>query len=123
MRRPCLPCTQALTAHALPPKQLVDACKAWYAVSSDPRVMVPVAFTLSRRDVIGLLPEMLRSLDPRALKKLYQSLAGRHGDGQFFGGWGGGGGGRQLSGRGQRALVLPALYCMPMCGFGGAVQP
>ncbi|GIL90908.1 hypothetical protein Vretifemale_18610 [Volvox reticuliferus] len=70
----------ALTEKDLPPGRLVDACKAWYAASGDPRVMVPVAFTLSRRDVISLLPVMLRSLQPPVLKRLYRALASKHGD-------------------------------------------
>ncbi|GLI67882.1 hypothetical protein VaNZ11_012173 [Volvox africanus] len=70
----------ALTEKDLPPGRLVDACKAWYAASGDPRVMVPVAFTLSRRDVISMLPVMLRSLQPPVLKRLYRALASKHGE-------------------------------------------
>lgn len=76
------PCpSQALTEKDLPPGRLVDACRAWYAASTDPRVLVPVAFTLSRREVVGLLPAMLRALPAQGLKKLYRSLASRHGEG------------------------------------------
>ncbi len=62
----------------------MDACRAWYAASTDPRVLVPVAFTLSRREVVGLLPDMLRALPPPGLKKLYRSLASRHGEGGYL---------------------------------------
>jgi len=68
----------ALADHSAPPQPLVAACAAHYKVTSSVQLLDPVVISLTKDDVIKLLPQLLIQLPDQRLRLLYRRLALPH---------------------------------------------